>query len=253
MYVDKKALLRVKPRTGKEEKMEKKLLHVFIIPDGNRRWTKNKCLNSWEGHMQGYEVLRSLLKQIWSLEITHFTFWGLSMDNFANRPEEEIKFIMYLFEKAIDELTISQELEKEKVRMRIIGRWKEFCDQKLRQKVAKLEEKTFLYYEKHFTLLFGYSGDEELAEAVTELHKITPVAKKIMWRNIRNWLPTRFLPDVDIMIRTGFEPHLSAAALCMQMKNAHLYFPQMHWPDFTIEELAKITDDFKNRERRFGA
>jgi len=175
------------------------------------------------------------------------------MDNFRNREPEEIMFIFHLFERAIDELLTSPELEKEKVRVRIIGRLKEGCNDIQKDKVTNLERKTSSYKEKNFTLLFGYNGDEELAEAVTQLHRITPLAKKIMWRNIRNWLLTRFLPDVDILIRTGFEPHLSAAALCMQMRDAHLYFPQMHWSDFSIEELAKIIDDFKNRERRFGA
>lgn len=240
---------------------QQKLLHVFIIPDGNRRWAKDKGLAPWEGHRQGYEILRSVLKKIWSLEVTHFTFWGLSMDNFRNRSPEEIGVILQLFEQAIDELLISPALEEEKIRIRIVGKLEEYYDNFLKEKIARLEKKTASYPDKNFTLLFGYNGDDELSEAITLFYEKAlidrparnPISKLIFLDTIRNCLWTHFLPDVDILIRTGFEPHLSAAALSMQMANAHLYFPQMHWPDFTIEELTKIIDDFKNRGRRFGA
>lgn len=233
--------------------MEKKPLHVFIIPDGNRRWAKEKGLAPWEGHKQGYEVLRSILKKIWPLGVTHFTFWGLSMDNFINRSPEEIMFIFHLFEKAVDELLIAPELKEERVRIRIIGKLKKAVENKIQEKIRKLEKDTVFYQNKNFTLLFGYNGNEELEEAVTMLITKSPPQQRYSYNNMRNWLWTRFLPDVDIMIRTGFEAHLSGAALLMQMANAHLYFPQCHWPDFSIKKLAEIIDDFKNRQRRFGA
>ena len=230
-----------------------KPLHVFIIPDGNRRWAKDKGFAPWIGHMQGYETLRSVLKKIWSLGVTHFSFWGLSMDNLKNRPPEEIEVIFKLFEKAIDELLVAPELKEEKVRVRIIGKLENYYDNLLKEKVAELEKKTASYPDKNFTLLFGYNGDDELCEAVTKFRQNATELKKASWNAIRSCLWTHFLPDVNIFIRTGFEPHLSAAALSMQMANAHLYFPQMHWPDFTIGELGKIIEDFKNRGRRFGA
>jgi len=235
--------------------MEKELLHIFIVPDGNRRWAKERGLAPWEGHKQGYETLRFILKKIWSLGVTHFTFWVLSMDNFRNRSPEEIKFIFKLFEKAIDELLTSPELKEEKVRIRIVGKLEKHYNNSLKEKIATLEKNTAIYPDKNFTLLFGYNGDDELIDAIQRFCYFNPysASKIITWKLIKNWLWTRFLPDVDIFIRTGFEPHLSAAALTMQMANAHLYFPQMHWPDFSFENLAKIIDDFKNRERRFGA
>ncbi len=233
---------------------EKKPFHVFIIPDGNRRWAENQGLVKWAGHQKGQEVFRSIIREIWLLGVTHLTVWGLSKDNFVSRPKMEIFILMEIFEKTFDELLSSKEVEKEKLRVRVIGRWKEFFSKELIEKILRLENKTRDYNsDKNLTLLLAYNGDEELADAVTHMHLFEPVGKRILLKNIRNWLWTRFLPDVDIMIRTGYEPHLSGAALSLQMANAHLYFPQMHWPDFTIEELKRIIDDFKNREHRFGA
>ncbi len=236
------------------EEINKKIFHVFTIPDGNRRWAKAKGLPPYEGHRQGYEALRSILKNIWSLGVTHYTFWGLSMDNFRNRSPKEIAFLFRLIEKAIDELLSSSEIEKEKISFQIIGRFKELCSKSLKEKIEKLEEKTSVYKDRFFTLLAGYNGDEELEDAITRYSKkICETKSKATWNGIREHLWSSSLPDVDICIRTGYEPHLSGGVLMMQMRDAHLYFPQMHWPDFTIEELAKIIDDFKNRERRFGA
>ena len=76
------------------EKMEKKPLHVFIIPDGNRRWAKGKGLAPWEGHKKGQEVFRSIVKEIWLLGVTHLTVWGLSKDNLINRSKLEISILM---------------------------------------------------------------------------------------------------------------------------------------------------------------
>jgi len=234
--------------------MDKKTFHVFTIPDGNRRWAKTKGLSPYEGHKQGYEALRPILKNIWSLGVTHYTFWGLSMDNFRNRSKQEIAFLFNLFEQAIDELLSSLDIEKEKINFQIVGRFKELCSDSLRKKIEDLEKKTSVYENKFFTLLLGYNGDEELEDAVTRYSKkICETNTKATWNGIREHLWSSSLPDVDICVRTGFEPHLSAAVLSFQMRDAHLYFPSCHWPDFTIEELEKIIDDFKNRERRLGA
>lgn len=232
-----------------------KPLHVFIIPDGNRRWAKEKDLRLGDGHAKGYEVFKSLIKEIWGLGVTHLTAWGLSKDNLEKRSKEEIKILAAIFRKTINELLISDEVEKEKLHIRIIGRWKNFFDANLIEDIEKLEKKTALYQggDKTLTLLLAYNGDDELEEAIAQFHLREPKEKIVRINSIRWLLWTWFLPDVNIYIRTGYEPHLSKGALMMQMQNAHLYFPQMYWPDFTIEELAKIIDDFKNRGRRFGA
>ncbi len=231
-----------------------KPLHVFIIPDGNRRWAKDKGLAPWEGHKKGYEVFESLVRKVWTLGITHLTVWGLSRDNLYGRSTEEISFLTEIIRTAINNLFSSRETEEEKLCVRVIGRWKELFAKEFTDEIVRLENKTASYYtDKNLTLLLAYNGDEELENTVTNFHRAEPLARIAKWERLKNWSWTWFLPDVDIMIRTGSEPHLSNGALTLLMKNAHLYFPQMHWPEFSIEELAKIIGGFKNREHRFGA
>lgn len=234
--------------------MKKETLHVFIIPDGNRRWAKeNGCILPSEGHLAGKKTLREIVNEIWQFGVTHLTIWGLSRDNLLNRSELEISVLMEIFNETFDELLSSSKVEKEKLRVRVVGRWKEFFMEELKQNILRLENKTRDYNSgKNLTLLLVYNGDEELTSAINQFRQYESELTIATWAKIKNHSWTRFLPDVDIMIRTGNEPHLSNGALMMQMKDAHLYFPKIHWPDFTLEELAKIIDDFKSRERRFG-
>jgi undecaprenyl diphosphate synthase len=229
-------------------------MHIFIIPDGNRRWANENNFPQREKHKKGMEIFKTVAREIWTLKVSHFTFWGLSRDNFYNRDSQEISFLTFLLKNMVEEFLKSGELEKEKIYLRVIGRWKEFFDKELAGKIDELESRVACHKNgnKNLTLLLGYNGDDELVDAVNQLRIFTSDSNKISWRNIRNFLWTRFLPDIDIMIRTGYEPHLSAGALMMQMKDAHLYFPQMHRPEFSIDELKKIISDFKNRKRRYG-
>ena len=62
---------------------------------------------------------------------------------------------------------------------------------------------------------------------------------------------TRNLPDVDLLIRTSGEQRISNFLL-WQIAYAELYFTDVYWPDFTVEDLEKAIVEYQNRERRFG-
>jgi undecaprenyl diphosphate synthase len=63
---------------------------------------------------------------------------------------------------------------------------------------------------------------------------------------------TREIPAVDLLIRTGGDPHLSAGFMMWETANSQLSFPTVYYPDFTPEELQKSLQEYAERERRFG-
>ena len=69
--------------------------------------------------------------------------------------------------------------------------------------------------------------------------------------NFENYLYTRGLPPVDLLIRTSGELRTSNY-LPWQLTYAEFLFPNTTWPDFTKEEFRKCLEEFKNRDRRFG-
>ncbi len=232
---------------------KKESLHVFIIPDGNRRWAKEKGFLPSEGHFKGQDVFRSIVREIWPLGATYLTIWTISKDNLQKRSKLEISILTEILEETFQELLSSEEVEKEKLRIRIIGRWREFFGKSFVEVAESLENKTAHYNEKHLTFLLAYNGDDEIRDALWRFKNNLLRCQNASLEELRKWSWTWFLPNVDIFIRTGFEPHLSNGALMLLMADSHLYFPQKHWPDFTVNDLKEIIDSFKNRQRRFGA
>jgi undecaprenyl diphosphate synthase len=66
-----------------------------------------------------------------------------------------------------------------------------------------------------------------------------------------SYLDTGGLPDPDFLIRTSGEMRISNFLL-WQLAYTELYFTDINWPDFTINELHKALADYQSRERRFG-
>ena len=64
-------------------------------------------------------------------------------------------------------------------------------------------------------------------------------------------MTTSFMPDPDLLIRTGGEIRLSNYLL-WQSAYTELYFCDTYWPDFNMEELCKAIYVYQQRERRFG-
>ena len=58
-------------------------------------------------------------------------------------------------------------------------------------------------------------------------------------------------PDPDLIIRTSGEKRLSNFLL-WQGAYAELYFTDILWPDFKVQDLYLAFEDYSQRERRFG-
>ena len=70
-------------------------------------------------------------------------------------------------------------------------------------------------------------------------------------QTISDHLYTRGQPDVDLLIRTSGEMRLSNFLL-YQNAYAEFVFPEILWPDFTVEEYDRCLAAFGQRDRRYG-
>lgn len=57
--------------------------------DGNRRWAKERQLETVEGHRKGSEVFRESIKWCVELGIKEYTVYAFSCENW-NRTEKEV-------------------------------------------------------------------------------------------------------------------------------------------------------------------
>ena len=135
-------------------------------------------------------------------------------------------------------------------RVRIIGRWRQFFPEELQSLITELEKTTAHYTEHTLIVLLAYSGDDEMLDAIARMvHEGVDVTPETLKAHL--WMHD--VPPVDLMIRTGGEPHLSAGFMMWDMANAHLHFTRTLFPDFTAAQLRKALADFRARSRRLGA
>lgn len=230
--------------------MEKQILpnHIAIIPDGNRRWAHERNLRPWEGHLSGLSQFKQVTHWIFNQDIPYLTFWALSLDNIKKRTQIEIAFLLqYITEELANPETVRDFMAHD-VRVRVIGQWKEYLnDPALCSAIENLEEKT-RNGKKHLTILFVYDGKEEMMSAIGNLLRTGSSSradlKKALW--------TGFLPPVDLVIRTGGEPHWSAGFMMWLTADSQFYFTNTKWPDFDKNHLERSFEDYSKKERRMG-
>lgn len=226
------------------------LNHIAIIPDGNRRWAKAHRLLPWQGHEEGAKRLWEIATYLADTSIGHFTFWAGSYGNLATRSPEEVRFLYQILEQEISDPKFKQSLLDKQTSFKMIGEWREFNQNtKLPETILQLEQETALYNQHSLTILFGYDGKREMLAAQEKLRQNS---EPVTFESLQKSLWTAELPDVDLVVRTGGEPHWSAGFLMWQTANAQFYFTDVLWPDFKTSEMKKALEEFERRERRLG-
>src|SRR6478736_7039217 len=136
--------------------------HVAIIMDGNGRWAKQRHLPRVEGHRQGAESARTIIKTAGELGIKYLTLYAFSVENW-NRPKDEVDALMkYLIHYLKNE---TPELNKNNVRLEVIGqiyRLPENVQEHLKKAITTLSKNNGLT----LVMALSYGGRTEIVEAV---------------------------------------------------------------------------------------
>ncbi len=221
--------------------------HIVIIPDGNRRWAKEKGFEGTFGHYKSgsYDNMESLFKAAEKSGVKFMSIWGFSTENW-NREKGEIKAIFELILSGVEKFR--KDAEKNKIRFIHVGR-RDRIPEKLKKALEKLEKETKKYDSFSVILCLDYGGREEITRAVNRLLKSGK--KEIEEEDIRKELYTVNIPDPDLIIRTSGEKRVSGF-MPFQSAYAELYFSEKYFPDFNAEDLKEAIRDYGNRDRRFG-
>lgn len=226
--------------------------HLVIIPDGNRRWATERGLESWKGHEAGAENTEKLIREAKRLGIREISFWGSSLENLVKRPVLESKALLRIYETYFKRLLESDDIHKDEVQIRFIGRWEEQFPASLKKIMYDCIDAT-KNYKKHFlNFLLAYSGDDDMRTAFQKIAEKLKPGETVTDEMIKENLMTRDLPPADFLIRTGGEPHLSAGFMMWDIANTQLYFSEKYYPDFDESSLREALVDYLSRGRRFG-
>lgn len=225
--------------------------HIAIIPDGNRRWAKLRSFEGRFGHEEGVKRLEEISDAVFKKKIPYFTFWAGSVDNLIKRSTIEINFLTKLLKDQLTKQLASQKFVNEKIKFRLIGEWNEILrDPELKALADELERQTKNFAIYNYTILFGYDGRREMMAAIEKLRSKS--VGSITVERVGDSLWTAGLPSVDLVVRTGGEPHWSSGFMMWLTADSQFYFTEKLWPDFMVENLEKALADFYSRGRRFG-
>ena len=225
--------------------------HVAVIMDGNGRWAKQRGLPRIEGHRQGAESARTIIRTAGELGVKYLTLYAFSAENW-NRPKDEVDALMkYLIHYLKTE---TPELNKNNVRLEVIGqiyRLPENVQEHLKKSIATLSRNSGLT----LVMALSYGSRIEIVDAVRRIAekardgKLEPAA--ITEEVISQHLWTRNIPDPDLLIRTIGEMRVSNFLL-WQISYAELVITPTLWPDFRKPQFFAALEEYARRHRRFG-
>ena len=223
--------------------------HIAIIMDGNGRWAQQRGLPRTDGHQAGAAVVRRIAEDAVELGVRYLTLYTFSTENW-NRPVDEVAALMVLlFDSMEEEIFI-----KNNIRFSVIGEM-EKLPERVRERFRKCMERTAGNTRMTFVLAISYSAKWEITEAArliaAKVKEGELQPQDIDDKLISNHLTTSFMPDPELLIRTGREQRLSNFLL-WQCAYSELYFSEVMWPEFDKEELCKAIYSYQQRQRRFG-
>jgi undecaprenyl diphosphate synthase len=226
-------------------------LHVAIIPDGNRRWAKERFAPQEEGHVAGIEAIVKIVQAAIELGVKVLTIFGFSTENWQ-RSKSEISHLMMLIQNYL--FRYQQKLVDDGIRLRAIGNLAMIPDPLL-QLLQTTCQKTAHLSDFDLVLAINYGGRDELVRAMKKMAcdvlQKTLLVQDITEEKLSSYLDTNTLPELDLLIRTSGEMRISNFLL-WQSSYAEVYIDKVPWPDFTPEHLFAACLDFQKRKRRKG-
>ena len=226
--------------------------HIAIIMDGNGRWAAERGKPRSFGHQAGVDAVRRITSECTRLGVKYLTLYTFSTENW-NRPADEISALMGLVLTSLED----EIFMKNNVRFRVIGDMSRL-PKDVYKKLMETEEHTAQNDTMTMVVALSYSSRWEIVKAMQDILQKHDEGvegfkdvKMIDEEMISKHLTTNFMPDPDLLIRTGGELRISNYLL-WQIAYSELYFCDTYWPDFMEEDLHKAIASFQNRQRRYG-
>jgi undecaprenyl diphosphate synthase len=225
--------------------------HVAIIMDGNGRWAEQRGISRVQGHREGLEAVRAVVRAAHELGIRYLTLYAFSLENW-NRPQPEVNELMRLLDHYLE--AEIEEVMRNGVQVRAIGRL-DRLPRAVAEKVRHSIERTADNTEMVLVFALSYGGRAEIVDAARSLLRDAELGKvdadSLDEKTFAAHLYDPEIPDPDLLIRTGAESRVSNFLL-WQIAYSEIYTTDLMWPDFRKEHLVEALVDYQARERRFG-
>lgn len=223
--------------------------HIAIIMDGNGRWAKERGKERSYGHQAGVDTVRRITSECVRLGVKFLTLYTFSTENWS-RPETEIAALMGLVLSSLED----EIFMKNNVRFQVVGDIQRL-PQSVQDKLQETMEHTAQNTAMTMVVALSYSSRWELTRAAQSIARDVKAGtlqpEDITEELMNGRLETAFMPDPELLIRTGGELRISNYML-WQIAYSELYFCDTYWPDFDEADLHQAIASYQARQRRFG-
>jgi undecaprenyl diphosphate synthase len=225
--------------------------HVALIMDGNGRWAQARGLPRAMGHREGVQALKRTVQSAPDFGIQCLTVFGFSTENWR-RPAEEVSDLMGLVRSYV--ASDLSRLEREGVKVRVLGR-RTGLPADIAAIVERAERTTAHNSRFLLQVAFNYGGRADIVDAAqnyVDRLLAGQATGPLNEESLGAGLSTAGGPPVDLIVRTSGEQRLSNFLL-WEAAYAELVYQDVLWPDYGPEALGAAVDQFRSRDRRFGA
>ncbi|MDR3238626.1 MAG: di-trans,poly-cis-decaprenylcistransferase [Clostridiales bacterium] len=231
----------------------KRLRHVGVIMDGNRRWAANRNLRPFQGHEEGAKAFENVSEWCVEEKIAYLTVYAFSTENWI-RTRAEINHIFDLLIRFFKK--DKERCLKENIRMKIIGERTRFSD-KVLTAIDDIEKSTKHNTRLNIQIALSYGGRDEIVRAARKMgeHLLSGSLRleDITESAFENYLDTAGIPDVDLLIRTGGDENRRLSNfLPWQTAYAELFFSSLLWPAFSKDEFHRAIQYFYQVSSKHG-
>jgi len=251
----------VKVRSGLEGLYERLLvwqiryvpLHIAIIQDGNRRFAKSLGLGAGEGHRAGADTTDRVLDWAHEMGVKYITLYSFSTENFR-RDSVEVESLFSLFKERFERILFDDRIHRHRIRIRVFGD-RTLLPPDLLERVEAAEAATRAYGNYFVNIALAYGGRNEIVHAARSILRgvrdgaITPeeIDAALVERHLYDG---KYLPPVDLIIRTGNERRTSNFLPWLANgKESAVYFCAPNWPDFRKIDFFRALRLYDQRMR----
>ncbi|HZD44219.1 MAG TPA: polyprenyl diphosphate synthase [Methanomicrobiales archaeon] len=228
--------------------------HIAIIQDGNRRYAREHGIDTARGHRLGADTTEKMLDWAREIGIRYITLYSFSTENF-DREEREVEHLLTLFSEKFNQIVNDERIHRHQIRVRVFGD-RSLLPEYLLRKVEAAEEATRNYSSLYLNVAIAYGGRNEIVHAAQSvLHEVragilTPDAidMQVVEKHLNDG---RYLPPVDLIIRTGNEYRTSNFLPWLANGNeCAVYFCAPFWPAFRRLDLLRSIRVYDQRMRQ---
>lgn len=209
--------------------------HVGLIPDGNRRWAKERGLHPAEGYKEGGVAGLRMLDECVDLGIEEVSVYGFTVDN-TKRPRDQREAFSMACVRFVD-----CAMERD-INLRVVG------DHTTLSFPAELKEFALARHGRgklkvNLLVNYGWNWDLQTAvDAASEPGETRPFTELLASADVSR---------IDLMVRWGGMRRLSGF-LPIQTVYSDIYVIDSYWPDYQAEQFHEALRWYAKQDVTLG-